>query len=125
MVKIKCLNCKNDFYVKRNFLTLFETEKYYICDDCRKNNPINFKYENIRLENYNLLIISMVENCYKFNIDAYQREIAKTIKYFIKKDYFLIYLDVFILNDINIEIINFIANDVDNNVLLLCFNLKK
>ncbi len=125
MVKIKCLNCENEFYVKRNFLTLFETKKYYICDECRKNNPIDFKYENIRLENYNLLIISMVENCYKFNIDSYQKEISKTCKYFIKKDYFFVYLDIFILNDINIEIINFLANDVNKNILLLCFNLKK
>ncbi len=125
VVKIKCLNCKNDFYVKRNFLTLFETKKYYICDDCFKKNPINFKYENVKLENFDLSIISMTDNCYKFNIDAYQKEISLTTKKIIKKDYFFIYLDIFKLNDTNIEIINFLANDVKKNILLLCFVLKK
>lgn len=106
-------------------MTLFETKKYYICDECRKSNPIAFKYENVKLENYNLLIISMLDNDYKFNINSYQREISASAKYFIARDYFFVYLDVFSLNDINIEILSFLADTVDNNILLLCSILKK
>ncbi|MDE6415166.1 MAG: hypothetical protein K2K48_07095 [Anaeroplasmataceae bacterium] len=122
-----CYNCKKQFYVKRNFLSLFETKKYYICNACRSTYPIQFGYEEIPLENYTLFIVSIFKRTYKLNLDAYQKELSKIVEFLMKryKDYFLVYLDSFKENDVQIECLSFLADTQKKSILLVCCELKK
>lgn len=122
-----CYNCKKKFYVKRNFLSLFETKKYYICNTCRNSNPIQLYYEEILLENYNLHIVSIFKRIYKLNLNAYQIEISRIVEYFfIKyKEYFFVYLEKFHANDIEIEMLSFLADSQKKSIILVCCELKK
>ncbi|MDE5546687.1 MAG: hypothetical protein K2I88_04405 [Anaeroplasmataceae bacterium] len=122
-----CFNCKKKFYVKRNFLSLFETKKYYICNACKSSYPIHLEYEEIPLESYGLYIVSVFKNIYKLNLDAYQKEISRILEYLTLKfkEYFLVYLDSFKENDVNIELLNFLADTQKKSILLVCCELKK
>lgn len=122
-----CYNCKKKFYVKRSFLSLFETKKYYICNTCRSSYPINLSYEEFPLENYSLSIVSIFKMIYKLNLNAYQKEISRIVEFLISKykDYFFVYLDSFRENDVNIELLNFLADTQKKSILLICCELKK
>lgn len=122
-----CYNCKKVFYVKRNFLSLFETKKYYICNTCRNTYPIHLRYEEVPLENYSLCIISIFNMIYKLNLDAYQKEISKIVEYLMVKfkSYFFVYLDQFQLKDTYIEMLSFLADTQKKSIVLICCELKK
>lgn len=122
-----CYNCKKKFYVKRSFLSLFETKKYYICNTCSSSYPINLSYEELPLENYSLSIVSIFKMIYKLNLNAYQKEISRIVEFLISKykDYFFVYLDSFRENDVNIELLNFLADTQKKSILLICCELKK
>ncbi len=53
-----CYNCKKEFIVKRSFLNVFETKKYYICNACQNSYPIELYHEDIPLENYVVRFVS-------------------------------------------------------------------
>lgn len=122
-----CYNCDKKFYVKRNFLSLFETKKYYICNHCRKTFPIKLKYEEISLPSSNLVVISIFEAIYQMNIEAYCVEISRISSYFLAKhtEYFFMYFDSFRLTDTALEVLNFISEVEKKPILLLCAELKK
>ncbi|MDE7263715.1 MAG: hypothetical protein K2N64_03550 [Anaeroplasmataceae bacterium] len=122
-----CYNCYKKFYVKRNFLSLFETKKYYICNMCRKAFPIKMKYEEIPLQTFNLVIISIFEVVYQLKFESYSYEISRICSYFIKKhpNYFFIYFDSLRLTDLSLEIFNFISEEENKPILLLCCEIKK
>lgn len=124
---MNCINCQKKFYIKRDFLSLFETKKYYICDECRNDYPINLKLERIPLENAELFVVSLLDKSYHFNYNAYILELSLIITRFIKKysNYHLVYLDNFKLSYFNLEVLSFLADSVKKSILLVCFNLKK
>lgn len=122
-----CYNCQKKFYVKRSFLSLFETKKYYICNACRASHPIQFSYEEIPLENFSLAVVSIFKITYKLNLNAYQEELSKIVEYFFKKykSYFFVYLDKFWLNDFNLEALSFLADTQSKSIFLVCCEVKK
>lgn len=122
-----CYNCNKKFYIRRTFLKLFETKKYYICDGCRKKYPLKVNIEDIRLETYNLKIICLFERTYNLKFDSYIFEINKIAKYLIETnpDYLFVFLDKLKLNDDSIEMLSFLADSENKDILLLCCELKK
>ncbi len=122
-----CYNCKKKFFVKRNFLTLFETKKYYICNACRKEHPIKLSFETIPLENYNLYLVSIFQAVYDLNLESYAIEIARIVEYFLKNkpEYFLVFIEKFKLDDLSVELLSFVADCEKKSVLLICCELKK
>lgn len=122
-----CYNCKKNFIVKRNFLRLFETKKYYICDTCKKAYPINLKFEDIPLENYYVRIVSILDAVYRFQLNAYFWEISRIVERvtFLHQNYFFIFLEKFKLTDIQLEILSFLADTEQKPILLICCELKK
>lgn len=122
-----CYNCLKHFYVKRSFLTLFETKKYYICDSCRKAYPIHLQTECLPLENYELSIVTIFDHFFQLNLESYCLELSKIVSYFIKNksELFLVFLEKVVLNDIMLETISFLADAEKKSILLLCCELKK
>lgn len=122
-----CYNCLKHFYVKRNFLTLFETKKYYICDACRKTYPMHLQIEHLPLENYGLAIVTLFDHLFQLKLESYCLEISEIVSYFIKNkpEFFLIFLEKVTLNDRMIECISFLADVEKKSILLICCELKK
>lgn len=122
-----CYNCGKKFYVKRNFLSLFETKKYYICNACQKAYPLEPSLEIIPLEDYNLYVLSLFRFLYRLNIDAYNKEISTIVSKTISnhKEYFPIYFDQVQLTDQMLEALSFIADGEKKSILLICCELKK
>ncbi len=122
-----CYNCRNKFYIKRNFLSLFETKQYYICDACKKNYPIELSFEDIPLESFGLRIVSIWKFLYRLNLDAYSSEISRIVEKILKlhPNFFFIYFDSFRLTDFTLEIVSFLADTEGKNILLICGELKK
>lgn len=121
-----CHNCGKKFYVKRGFLQLFETKKYYVCNQCL--NAFNFHpfVERIALENYNLVSISLYSNKTYTNLVSFSEQIAYLVERISKNhpDYFLVYEDEIRLTDEMIELLSFLADSVQQNILLICCRLK-
>lgn len=122
-----CYNCRKKFIVRRNFLSLFETKKYYICSSCRKTYPIKLSFQTIPLENYTLYAVSIFQAVFQLNLESYAIELSKIVAYFMKSkpDLFLVFLDSFKINDYTIEMISFLADCEKKSVLLICCELKK
>ncbi len=122
-----CLNCKNSFYVKRSFLTLFETKRYYICDRCRREYPLNPSVDNIPLQEYQLTIITLFNFKYPFVYHSYCEEYSKIVSWALLKypQYFLFLIDKLCLSDYTLEILSFLADVEKKNILAICFQMKK
>ncbi len=121
-----CHNCGKKFYVKRGFLQLFETKKYYVCNQCL--NVFNFHpfVERIALENYDLVTIRLYSRKTYVCLLSFSEQIAFLVERISQNhpDYFLVYEDEIKLTDEMIELLSFLADSVQQNILLICCRLK-
>ncbi|MDE7100402.1 MAG: hypothetical protein K2O05_00940 [Anaeroplasmataceae bacterium] len=117
-----CKNCNQYFYVKRGFLSLFESKKYYICDACMKKNPIHLTFEHIPLENYELVCVSLLSYDKKIRLDAYSHELSRVSEFLISKykNYLFVYFDIVHLSDFFLEELSFLADGYKMPILLFC-----
>lgn len=119
-----CRICKRVFYEKRKLLDLFKEEKGYICNQCYKKYPINLKTESFELENHSCLVVSIFDYDYKINynyfIDEYQK-IFERLHNLNNSD--VLFFDCLDLT-YDLELLNIYANLLDNNIIILTFNLR-
>ena len=122
-----CYVCKKKFYLKRTFLTLFDTKKRFICDKCYENNPVNPKVNFVPLDVGNIMIISLLDTSYKVDMKPYVYEINQVYSYFMNlyKDYYIILLDYLSLTYFNLEVLSFYMTAFDKKVLIICGVLRK
>ncbi len=122
-----CLNCKKSFYITRTFLTLFSTKHYFICEICRNNFPLMPRVEAFGLEEYQLMVLSLLDNGYPFIYDAYLEEYSKIVAWVLQKypEYLLFIKDKLYLSDFILESLSFLADVEKKNILAICFQLKK
>ena len=97
-----CFICKKKFYIKRSFLTLFDTKTRFICDNCYNNNPINPKINMIQLDVEEIMVVSLLDTIYKVDMKPYAYEINQVYNYFMK-NYFGYYI-IFFLKIVNFMI---------------------
>ncbi len=121
-----CMNCNNKFYIRRSILDLFNTKKEYLCMKCYKENPLNIKFEEIILDKYQLLIVSMFNNNFKIkDYNLYFNEYNKIFESLIQKEnYHLLFYDDIIINDDTIMEFDAISKAVESNIILLTFTKK-
>lgn len=119
-----CRICKRVFYEKRKFLDLFKKEEGYICNMCYKKYPIHLKNEFFRLENHNCLVVSIFDYDYKINynyfIEEYQKIFERLHNLNGSNVLFFDSLDL----SYDLELLNIYANLLDNNIIILTFNLR-
>ena len=119
---MKCQICKNNFYIKRGFLDLFNEENVYICNSCYSKYKIELSHQEFMLENYNCIVVSMFKKRYKIDHRAFCLEYSQIAnKLYLKKDYELLLLD-FIDLSYNLELLNMYANLLESNIIVLCYS---
>ena len=122
-----CYCCKQKFYNKRTFLTLFETKNKYICDKCYDANPINLQIHSVPLDDGDITIISLFDSNYKVDMLPYSLEINQIFSHFYHKfkGYKIILLDQLDLSFLNLEVLSFWSTVFDKKVLIICGILRK
>ena len=122
-----CQICKKKFYIKRTFLSLFDTKTKFICDRCYGNNPISLNIEMIMLDNGQIRVVSLFDNIYKIDIRPYVYEINQVYSYFHKeyKGYTILLLDYLYVTYFNLEVLSFWNEVFDKKVLIICGVLRK
>ena len=122
-----CYVCKKKFYLKRTFLTLFDTKTRFICDKCYNINPINPKVNYVQLDDGQIIVISLLNTIYKVDMSPYVYEINQVYSYFMNlyKDYYIILLDYLSLTYFNLEVLSFYMTAFDKKVLIICGVLRK
>ena len=121
-----CFICKKKFYIKRTFLTLFDTKTRFICDKCYGENPIKPKVNKVLLDDGEVIIISLFEGIFRVNMKPYAYEINQVFNYFYKeyKGYFIVLVDYISLTFFNLEILSFWSTAFDKKVLIICGVLR-
>ena len=56
-----CYVCDKKFYIKRTFLSLFDSKTKFICDNCYNKNPIIPKINLIPIDNGEVIIVSLID----------------------------------------------------------------
>ena len=122
-----CLACNKKFYIKRTFLTLFDTKTRFICDKCYNENPIIPKVDMITLDDGEIIIVSLFNTIYRVNMKPYAYEINQVFNHFYReyKGYYIILLDYISLTIFNLEILSFWSTVFDKKVLIICGVLRK
>ena len=123
---MRCLVCQNEFNEKRYLSDFFRTKKYYICTKCLKEHPIEINFNNIPLDDHMLEIVSMFEKEEYINYDAYIHEYSSIYEKLLqtRKKEQLLMCDNFMINDENIENINYISKTLDKDIVILTKILK-
>jgi len=123
---MRCIYCNKVFYIKRDLLNLFNTNKEYICNGCYKKYPINLRYEAVMLDKYSCVIISMFNRKYNIDYNGYYKEYSKVFNSLLnKKDYFPLFIDFLNLEYETLETLDCYSKLVKKNLIILCFNLKR
>lgn len=121
---MKCYECKRQFYFKRKFTTLFKEEREYLCENCYTRFPIHLQTEDIMLEDYHAIILSMFDKGYKIDYNLFFHEYSKIFQSLsLKKGYRVIFLDKVYLNDEFIETLDVISKLYMTNIYILCFTM--
>ena len=122
-----CFMCNKKFYIKRTFLTLFETKTRFICDKCYNENPVNPKINLITLDAGEIIIVSLFDTIYRVNMKPYAYEINQVFNYFYKeyRGYHIILLDYISLTFFNLEVLSFYSTAFNKKVLIICGVLRK
>ena len=118
---MKCLVCNNYFNERRNLTTLFDTKKYYICNQCIKRHPLELEFNIIPLDYHNLEIVSLFKKNKRINYDGFVKEFSTIYENLVntKKNSLVIFCDFFYLNDEKIEEFNFISTLLYKDILIL------
>jgi hypothetical protein len=120
---MKCLICNQRFYIKRDFLNLFNTDILYVCDRCYKKYPIELAYEDILLEKYECHVISIFKKRYFIDFNAYVIEYNKIFESLRKINNFpIIFLNHLHLNDYDLEELDAITKLHESDINILCFS---
>lgn len=121
IITMKCLVCNNYFNERRNLTTLFDTKKYYICNQCIKRHPLELEFNIIPLDYHNLEIVSLFKRNKRINYDGFIKEYSSIYENLVntKKNSLVIFCDFFYLNDEKIEEFNFISTLLDKDILIL------
>ena len=121
-----CFICKKKFYIKRTFLTLFDTKTRFICDKCYNENPVNPKVNIVPLDDGSIVIVSLFDTIYRFNMNPYVYEINQVFNHFYKKykGYHIILLDYLSLTLFNLEILSFWSTVFNKKLLIICGFLR-
>lgn len=121
IITMKCLVCNNYFNERRNLTTLFDTKKYYICNQCIKRHPLELEFNIIPLDYHNLEIVSLFKKNKRINYDGFIKEYSSIYENLVntKKNSLVIFCDFFYLNDEKIEEFNFISTLLDKDILIL------
>jgi len=126
VIVMKCRICDNFFYIKRRLLTLFNTDKEYICNSCYKKFPIALSYEAIALDKYHCLILSIFKHHHKIDYNLFFKEYSKIFLASLKRrGYEIVFLDFIDLTDDTFEILDCISKLVKSNIIVLTFNARK
>lgn len=121
-----CKNCGDYFYIRRKFLDLFSTKIEYICDKCYNMYPISLEFNQVLLDEYHCVIISMFKKRYRVDYNLFYKEYSKIINSYIeRKGYFLLFFDYVDLNDYALEVLDVISKLNKSNILIVTFYLKK
>ena len=122
-----CYVCDKKFYIKRTFLSLFDSKTKFICDNCYNKNPIIPKINLIPIDNGEVIIVSLIDTIYPVDMRPYAYEINQVYKHFLSlyKDYHILILDYLSLTYFNLEVLSFWYTIFDKKVLIICGVLKK
>ena len=119
---MKCVYCNENFYVKRSILELFSSKKEYICDKCYKKYKMDLSVENIQLDKYDCMVISMFKKRYYIDYNYFFKEYSKIIDTFIyKENYKLLFFDYLKLSDNVFETLDYISKLNKSNLIIFCF----
>ena len=119
---MKCVYCNENFYVKRSILELFSSKKEYICDKCYKKYKMELSVENIQLDKYDCMVISMFKKRYYIDYNYFFKEYSKIIDTFIyKENYKLLFFDYLKLSDNVFETLDYISKLNKSNLIVFCF----
>lgn len=122
---MNCQLCGNKFYIKRSILTLFKSQKEYICNNCLKKYEIKIEFETIYLDIYSATIVTFFKSKYKIDYNAYVKEYSKIFETLYKKaKAYPIFLDHIILNDYTIETLDIISKLNNKDIIIFCFSKK-
>ena len=120
---MRCVICDNLFYVKRNILELFKTDKEYVCNRCYKKYPINLKFEAIQLDKYNCVILSMFNKRDKIEYNGFFKEYSKLfIANMHRKEFKALFFDHLKLNDETLELLDAYSKLLRSNIIILCLS---
>lgn len=119
---MKCINCKNDFYIKRTFSNLFSSKKLMLCDSCYKSFPIEISVQTIPLFKHTLFVYQIYKSDYKINPNSYLIEYSKVFEYLLRKNQNdLIYVyDRFNLSQSNLDLFEQISTSFEKDIFILC-----
>ena len=122
---MKCKLCDEVFYLPRSILELFNTKKEYICNRCYKKYPISLSYEAIQLDRYSCVILSIFPKRYNIDYNCFYKEYSKVfIANFRRKGFFTFFFDFVNLNDYTLEILDGLSKLVEQNIIIICLNMK-
>ena len=122
---MKCFLCKENFFVKRKLLKLFNEEKEYICNKCYKKYPINLNVERCQLDKYDALIISMFDKNYRIDYNVFYMEYSKIFKtYFNRFGYKIFFFDRIRYDDETLGNLDAISKLCNSNLIILTFNIE-
>ena len=119
---MKCLACNNNFYVRRNLYSLFDTKEYYLCDNCLKENPVDLMIDYIMLEDDEVIVLSLLRKKINFSYDAYLHEMSYVISRYINNEkYYVIFVDELYITDFIVEFLNFLSKSYDKKIMILTY----
>ena len=120
---MRCLLCNQRFYIKRDFLNLFNTDILYICDRCYKKYPIELSYEDILLEKYECNVVSIFKKKHFIDYNAFVIEYNKIFISLSKiNNNPIIFLNHLYLNDYDLEELDAITKLFESDINILCFS---
>ena len=115
-----CLICKRAFVIDRGIIDLFKKQRYFICNKCYKDYPLEIKYQKIPLDNnYDLNIISLLPDCFKGYYLAYINEYSYIVERYLDRPILL--YDSFYLSKDNIKNAQAISGIEKSDIYIICF----
>lgn len=121
--RMKCTNCKKAFYIKKSFLTLFETKKYYLCQQCYQETPIRLKAESFYLDEMDVKVISIFARKNFINYDCYTLELSQIFEKFYPS-YFVLIIEELYLDEVILEVLEWLQQNVNKKLLIITFYVK-
>ncbi|MCR5787093.1 MAG: hypothetical protein K6G28_05275 [Acholeplasmatales bacterium] len=119
---MRCKICNKTFFVQRKLKNLLETQRYFICDDCYKKYKIDLEFNVIPLDDFDLIILSLFKEAYKFKGDPFIIEYSNLFNYAIThyKDEIIICEKNIYIDDKKLELFNNISKISKTSLVLIC-----
>lgn len=120
-----CLGCRQEFFIKRNFTTLFLQPRKMICKNCQRQFPIRIQKDILCIGNKDVFLYSVCKKV--FNLLVYLEDYSFLCeKIFAYRNTLLILMDIFQFNESTYQDLRYhcLANP-DKNIVIVCFYVKK